>query len=95
MAVDVFTKWVEADPLPDKRAFTTASWLYTAILCRWGRPAFVRVDHGGEWQAEFKAQASRLGIAIRQPTTGNSRGNGQVERTIRTLKAVIRKYVGK
>lgn len=55
IAVDVFTKWVEADAIPNKRAFTTAAWLYDAVVCCWGRPAFVRLDHGSEWEAEFGA----------------------------------------
>jgi hypothetical protein len=53
VAVDVFSKWVEAAPLTDKRAFTTCEWLYDQILARWGRPAFIRLDNGGEWAAEF------------------------------------------
>jgi hypothetical protein len=95
VAVDVFTKWVEADPIPDKRAFTTAAWFYDAVVCRWGRPSFIRLDHGSEWEAEFRSQAQRLHLAVRQGTVGNSRANGQVERMIRTLKSVVRRYLGR
>jgi len=54
VAVDVFSKWVEATPITDKRAFTTGDWLYTTVLCRWGRPAFLRLDHGAEWEGVFR-----------------------------------------
>ena len=37
VAVDVFSKWVEATPLTDKRAFTTCEWVFDSILARWGR----------------------------------------------------------
>ena len=53
IAVDVFSKWVEATAIPNKRAFTTAAWFYDAVICRWGRPEFIRLDHGAEWEAEF------------------------------------------
>ena len=76
VAVDVFSKWVEADPITDKHAFTTASWLYDSILARWGRPLFVRLDHGLEWEAEFRRALKRLRVLVRQGATGNSRANG-------------------
>ena len=34
VAVDLFSKWVEATPLCDKRAFTTTTWLYDEIVAR-------------------------------------------------------------
>lgn len=54
VAVDVFSKWVEATPIPNKRAFTTCDWLFSDIMARWGRPAFIRADHGTEWEAEVR-----------------------------------------
>src|SRR5512138_763387 len=72
VAVDAFSKWVEATPITDKRAFTTCDWLYTVILARWGRPAFVRLDHGTEWEGVFQQAAKRLGVAVRQGVTGNA-----------------------
>lgn len=76
VAVDVFSKWVEATPLPDKCAFTTCEWLYDVIIARWGRPLFIRLDRGGEWQAEFLAALKRLHILPRTGTSGNSCYNG-------------------
>jgi Integrase zinc binding domain/Integrase core domain len=54
VAVDVFSKWVEASPLKSKHAFRTCEWFYTSVIARWGRPAFVRSDNGTEWHSEFK-----------------------------------------
>jgi hypothetical protein len=49
VAVDTLTKWCEAGLLPSKHAFRTTEWLYESILCRWGRPVFIRTDNGSEW----------------------------------------------
>ena len=54
---------------------------------------FVRCDRGGEWEAEFLAALKRMGIVRRQGASGNKRVNGMVERTIRTLRAIIQKYL--
>lgn len=93
VAVDVFSKWVEATPLTDKRAFTTCEWLYDAIVARWGRPIFIRSDNGKEWEAEFRKAMRRLGITVRRATVGNSRANGQSEVIIRVFRIAIRKYL--
>ena len=93
MAVDVYSKWVEATPLQDKRAFTTAAWLYDAIIARWGRPLFIRCDRGGEFEGEFFEALRSMGIVRRRGTSGNKRVNGQSERGIRALRATIRKYM--
>ena len=93
VAVDVFTKWVEAVPLQTKHAFVTASWFYTEVMARWGRPAFIRCDHGAEWEGEFRQQCRRMGIVVRQGAVGNSRANGQAERMIRSIKDVVRRFL--
>ena len=93
VAVDVYTKWVEIALLPSKHAFVTARWFYTDIICRWGRPAFVRSDNGTEWMAEFSQVLARLGIVRRTITVGNKRCNGQAEVYIRCTKNAIRKHL--
>jgi Integrase core domain len=94
VAIDVFSKWVEARALPDKCAFTTCEWLYDDVIARWGRPLYIRLDRGGEWEAEFGAALRRLHILPRRGTSGNSRYNGLSERYIRVFREVIRKYLG-
>ena len=84
---------MEATPLQDKRAFTTAAWLYDAIIARWGRPLFIRCDRGGEFEGEFFEALRSMGIVRRRGTSGNKRVNGQSERGIRALRATIRKYM--
>lgn len=88
IAVDMFSKWVKATAIPDKRAFTTAAWFYDAVVCCWGQPELIKLDHG------IKREAEQLHITVRQATMGNICANRQVERMIKTLKLVIRRYLG-
>jgi transposase InsO family protein len=85
------SKWVEATPIQSKHAFRTASWLHRDILSRWGKPAWVRTDNGAEWQGVFELLLKDWNIGHNHISVGNSKANGLVERTIRTLKGIIRK----
>jgi Integrase core domain len=44
IAVDAFTKWVEAQPVRNRSAVETAAFLHRNIVCRFGRPLVVRSD---------------------------------------------------
>lgn len=90
VAVDPFSKWVEAMPIVTKESWRTARALYD-VLARWGKPCWVTTDNGMEFAGHFKDLCDALGVTARRITVGNSRANGQVERTIRTIKDVIRK----
>ena len=64
-------------------------------MARWGKPRYVRTDHGSEFKGSFARLCKVLGIVHQQPTTGNSKGNGQVEQVIRTLKDAVRRGLTK
>jgi hypothetical protein len=49
VAVDPFTKFVVADPLPDKSSMSTMRWLHARIVCMFGVPLALRVDLGREF----------------------------------------------
>lgn len=93
VAVDPFTKWVEAAPIRDKRAWRTAEFLWGDIICRWGKPAWIRTDNGTEFKGMFNEVCTSLGIKHRCITVLNSKANGQVERAIRVIKESIRKLM--
>lgn len=91
VAVDCLSKWVEATPLKSKHAFRTAEWFFSEVVARWSKPDWVRTDHGTEWAGSFSKQLRMLGIKHLKNTVGNSKANGQAERTIRTLKDIMRR----
>ena len=93
VAVDTLTKWPELTPIRSKHAYRTAEWLYSEILARWAKPRFIRTDNGKEWEAEFAQLLTDWNITHCKTTTGNSKGNGLAERTIRFVKQAIRRLM--
>ncbi len=49
VAVCMFSKWVEAAPLVDRKSSTTAAWVHQSIVCRYGVPRVIRCDSGKEF----------------------------------------------
>jgi transposase InsO family protein len=92
---DVFSKWVEARPLEDKTAETTASGLLDVIL-RWGMPKEIISDQGKEFVAQVQSLlANYLSYKRQFSTPYHPQTNGQVEQFNRTLKGILRKYINK
>ena len=46
VAVDAFTKWIEAYPLPDQEAHTCMTALYNGFFSRLGLPRQLHSDQG-------------------------------------------------
>ena len=76
VAVDPFTKWVEAGAVPTLNSHETAFWFHREITCRYGIPAVVRSDKGLEFQGEFANYLKRYGVLQRTIATMNPRANG-------------------
>lgn len=80
VAVDPFTKFVEAGAVPNLRAGTITAWFHDQVVCRYGVPRWVRCDRGTEFRGDFEAYCCTSGISIRRTSADNPRANGQVER---------------
>lgn len=91
VAIDPFSKWVEAVPTPSLNSWRAADFLYQRIITCWGKPRYIRTDNGSEFAGSLHRLCESLGIQHNRITVGNSKANGQVERTIRTLKETIRR----
>ena len=89
--IDPFSKWVEVALSPSTHSWRAAQALYQEVLARWGKPRYVRTDNGPEYKGSFAWLCGGMGITHHHITPGNSKANGQVERTIRTIKEVIRR----
>ncbi|PKA46320.1 hypothetical protein AXF42_Ash020844 [Apostasia shenzhenica] len=46
VAVDYFTKWIEAKPLAQPSAQNVKSFLWANIVCRYGIPMVIITDNG-------------------------------------------------
>lgn len=89
--VDSASKFVIAIPLKDKSASTVAEALVEQVYEKWGSPASIVTDGGGEFvNALNSALCARLGIAHRTTSPYHPASNGQVERMNGTLIQVVR-----
>ena len=89
LAIDVFSRFLYAEPLK-KKAPADAAAGFTAILRRAsGGPKEVALDDGGEFQGAFRTLLTRLGMSVRQKEQRNSLA--AVDAVIRTLKQTLSK----
>jgi uncharacterized protein (DUF2267 family) len=90
VAVEHFSKHVELIPLRDKTAAETAA-AFTQVLCRFGAPAEVVSDGGGEWQAEFDQLLASCFVDHRVTSPHHPQANGLSERVVQVVKRGLRK----
>ena len=80
VAVDKFTKWIEAVPVTNQGA-TAAVNFFTMITCRFGIPHSIITDNGSNFTSkEFKSFCSERGIQINYASVAHPQTNGQVEK---------------
>ncbi len=94
LAVDYFSKWPEAFPLPNQEAQTVAEVLVHEMICRFGVPLQIHSDQGRNFESTVFSEMCRLlGIKKTRTTPLHPQGDGVVERLNRTLEAQLSKFV--
>ena len=93
VCVCVFSKWVEAAPLPNRSSRTTANWFHNSITCRYGVPKVVRSDLGREFQGKFSEYLTRIGTHHSLISVAHPRANGLVERVNKVIREGFRKML--
>ena len=86
--------WKSA-PCPLLHSWRATEFLYDNLVARWGKPRCVQTDNGSKFAGSFARLCKGLGIVYHHITIGNSKANGQVKQTIRTLKDCIRRGLTK
>ncbi|KAL2237087.1 UNVERIFIED_CONTAM: hypothetical protein Sindi_0900400 [Sesamum indicum] len=86
VAVDYFTKWVEAEPLAKISEKEVIKFLWKNIICRFGIPRALISDNGTQFSGN-KLKDWCKGFAIKQffKSVSNPQANGQTEVTNRTI----------
>jgi len=80
VAVDKFTKWIEAVPITSSTALTAVNFI-KSIIFRFGVPHNIITDNGTNFTAaEFQNFCEELGIKINYASVTHPQSNGQVEK---------------
>jgi hypothetical protein len=90
IAVEHFSKHVELLPLADKTPEETAA-AAAQILCRFGAPAEVVTDGGGEWGGKLHELLESCFVDHRVTSPFHPQANGLAERVVQVVKRSLRK----
>ncbi|GJU95189.1 reverse transcriptase domain-containing protein [Tanacetum coccineum] len=94
VAVDYFSKWVEAKVLPTNDARVVVKFL-KSIFSRFGAPRAIISDRGTYFcNDKFARVMSKYGVTHRLLTPYHPQTSGQVEVTNRGLKRILERTVG-
>ena len=80
IAVDKFTKWIEAKPINSPDAASAIKFV-KSIVFRFGVPHSIVTDNGSNFTSkEFKAYCAEVGIKLHFASVAHPQTNGQVEK---------------
>ena len=91
VAVEHYSKHLELVPISNKEPSTTAAAFAAAVLGRYGSPAEVLTDRGGEWHKEFEQLLLDCMIDHRHTSASHPAANGLTERCVATTKRALSK----
>ena len=91
VAIDYFTKWVEAEALATITEAKVQNFVWKNIVCRFGIPRTIISDNGRQFDSQaFRSFCSNLGIKNKYSSPGHPQANGQTEVTNRSLLRLIK-----
>ena len=94
MAMEYFTKWVEAVPLKKATGPTVANFIREHKICRFGIPHKIVSDNGTPFVNKGVSKLlDHHHIKHKKSTPYYSQGNGQAEATNRVLLRILSKMV--
>ncbi|KAL5573689.1 hypothetical protein UlMin_023286 [Ulmus minor] len=87
VAIDYYSKWVEAEPLQEITEARTTGFIWRNIICRFGIPHSLVSDNGTQFDsAGLKKLCLDLGIHKHFSSVAHPQSNGQVEAVNKTIK---------
>ncbi|RDX66569.1 gag-pol, partial [Mucuna pruriens] len=92
VAVDYFTKWIEAEPVAVISAERIKRFLWKKIVCRFGLPAVIVSDNGTQFASKTTAEfCQELGIKQVFTSVEHPQMNGQAEAANRVILRGLRR----
>ncbi|KAL5577646.1 hypothetical protein UlMin_019345 [Ulmus minor] len=96
VAIDYYTKWVEAEALAKITEQNVTNFIWKHIICRFGIPRELVSDHGTQFENErLRATCRNLGITKIFSSPAHPKSNGQVEAVNKTIKYTLKKKLEK
>jgi hypothetical protein len=94
VAVEYFSKWIEAKPLATITSFTVQKFFWQNIVCRFGVPKAITMDNGTQIDAEaFKEFCEQIGTKIHFASVRHPESNELVERANGIIMTGIMKLI--
>ena len=93
IAIEHYTKHLEAIPLPDNRSETVAYAFAHSMLARFGSCAEVVTDNGAEFEGAFHSLMAACLIDHRYATAHHPQANGLAECVVQSVKRALCKMV--
>jgi hypothetical protein len=91
VAIDYFTKWVEAKPLATITKRNIQNFVWKAVICQFGIPRVLVSDNGKQFDnPRFRKFSQELGIHNHYSFPSHPQANGQVKVTNRFLLKLIK-----
>ena len=88
---DVFSKYVEAAPMPDQKAETIRDTFWGKWIMKFGCPTYLLSDQGSNVDGEVvHSLCEEFNIQKRRTSGYHSQGNGFAERNIRSVREIFR-----
>ncbi|GAU26664.1 hypothetical protein TSUD_314410 [Trifolium subterraneum] len=95
VGVDYFTKWVEAEPLPEITSFRILRFFKRDILCRFGIPQTVVTDNGTQFtDRTFRGFLAKINTKHHFTSVEHPQTNGQAEAANRVILRGLRRRLG-
>ncbi|KAL5583361.1 hypothetical protein UlMin_015803 [Ulmus minor] len=96
VAIDYYTKWVEAEALAKITEQNVTNFIWKHIICRFGIPRELVLDHGTQFENEkLRSICRNLGITKIFSSPAHPKSNGQVEAINKTIKYTLKKKLEK
>jgi transposase InsO family protein len=94
VAVEYFSKWIEAKPLATITSVTVQKFFWQNFVCRFGVPKEITVDNGTQFDAEaFKDFCDQIGTNVHFASVRHPESNGLVERENGIIMTGIMKLI--